>query len=64
MCEREEFVQGTFPTPSLFRGYLELQIEQHQPDRHARSCSTVQVACVQPWRRVTSKRWVTSTSIR
>ena len=34
--EREEFVQGHVPN-ALFipRGFLELQIEQHQPDRHA-----------------------------
>lgn len=34
--EREEFVQGHIPDAVFIpRGYLELQIEQHQPDRHA-----------------------------
>jgi sulfur-carrier protein adenylyltransferase/sulfurtransferase len=34
--EREEFVQGHVPNAVFIpRGYLELQIEQHQPDRHA-----------------------------
>ncbi len=34
--EREEFVQGHIPTAVFIpRGYLELQIEQHQPDRQA-----------------------------
>jgi adenylyltransferase/sulfurtransferase len=34
--ERDEFVQGHVPDAVFIpRGYLELQIEQHQPDRHA-----------------------------
>ncbi len=34
--EREEFVQGHVPNAVFIpRGYLELQIEQHQPDRQA-----------------------------
>lgn len=34
--ERDEFVQGHLPNAVFIpRGYLELQIEQHQPDRHA-----------------------------
>jgi len=34
--ERDEFVQGHVPAAVFIpRGYLELQIEQHQPDRHA-----------------------------
>jgi adenylyltransferase/sulfurtransferase len=34
--EREEFVQGHVPQAVFIpRGYLELQIEQHQPDRQA-----------------------------
>jgi rhodanese-related sulfurtransferase len=34
--EREEFVQGHVPGAAFIpRGYLELQIEQHQPDRDA-----------------------------
>ncbi|MCX6042008.1 MAG: rhodanese-like domain-containing protein, partial [Caldilinea sp.] len=34
--ERDEFVQGHLPGAIFIpRGYLELQIEQHQPDRNA-----------------------------
>jgi adenylyltransferase/sulfurtransferase len=34
--EREEFVQGHVPGAVFIpRGHLELQIEQHQPDRNA-----------------------------
>jgi adenylyltransferase/sulfurtransferase len=34
--EREEFIQGHVPGAIFIpRGYLELQIEQYQPDRNA-----------------------------
>ena len=36
--ERDEFVQGHIPDAVFIpRGYLELQIEQHQPERHPRT---------------------------
>ncbi|MEZ4622359.1 MAG: rhodanese-like domain-containing protein [Caldilineaceae bacterium] len=58
--EREEFVQGYIPDAVFIpRGHLELQIEQHQPDRD----KPVVVYCAGGVRSAlaarTSRRWAT-----